>query len=311
MLALKKLSYLPFTELYYIDKETNIIYSVTNERKTKLVEIIFNNGKPQIMLNWICGLKYYDLSYVILIGNMDIPYPVWVCRRIKTVYKNNNDIYIFKNIIMYFENPVEDLLYSGFYYVPYYPTILLNKEGDVLNIRTHKFQSVIKTKPSQALQEVKHITGGYLTARASDLRGFNNVVKIHRLLCLTFHKYNGTWEFDWNKQVVNHIDGNPTNNNLDNLEWTTYSLNNKHAIDNGLRISQRSVLRLNTVTNKIEKFNSINDLIKETGESHSKICRRILKPYRKYPDGFSYKFDDGKPWPELESFVTTKGSRDI
>lgn len=37
-----------------------------------------------------------------------------------------------------------------------------------------------------------------------------------------------------NKPCVNHIDGRPTNNKLDNLEWVTYSENVLHALGMGL-----------------------------------------------------------------------------
>jgi len=36
------------------------------------------------------------------------------------------------------------------------------------------------------------------------------------------------------KMVINHLDGDMSNNHIDNLELTTYSKNTKHAYDNGL-----------------------------------------------------------------------------
>ena len=37
-----------------------------------------------------------------------------------------------------------------------------------------------------------------------------------------------------NKCCVNHKDGNPSNNSLDNLEWVSYLENNEHAKQNNL-----------------------------------------------------------------------------
>ena len=37
------------------------------------------------------------------------------------------------------------------------------------------------------------------------------------------------------KVEVNHKDGNPLNNNMDNLEWCTREENMRHAVKNGLR----------------------------------------------------------------------------
>ena len=52
---------------------------------------------------------------------------------------------------------------------------------------------------------------------------------VHRVVLLTFNP------IDKEKQV-NHIDGNKSNNRLENLEWCTDSENKIHAYKNGLMV---------------------------------------------------------------------------
>lgn len=54
--------------------------------------------------------------------------------------------------------------------------------------------------------------------------------KGHRLLAMAFI------ENPLNLEIVNHKDGNKSNNELKNLEWVTNAENIKHAYDNGLTI---------------------------------------------------------------------------
>lgn len=56
----------------------------------------------------------------------------------------------------------------------------------------------------------------------------SKTLRVHRLVAEAFLLGDSSL-------IVNHLDGVKTNNEVSNLEWTTYSGNNQHAWDTGLR----------------------------------------------------------------------------
>lgn len=69
---------------------------------------------------------------------------------------------------------------------------------------------------------------------------------IHRAVALTFIPN------PYRKEEVNHLDGNKSNNNLNNLEWCTRSENGKHAYKVGLRtISQEQIEKAKATIMKV------------------------------------------------------------
>lgn len=65
--------------------------------------------------------------------------------------------------------------------------------------------------------------------------GSSKQYNIHRLVAEAFLSN------PQKKPTVNHKDGNPKNNNVDNLEWATYSENNAHGFKRGRVIWNKGI----------------------------------------------------------------------
>lgn len=129
-------------------------------------------------------------------------------------------------------------------------------------------------------------TTGYLTI---GLHKDNKVkkVNVHRLIAKTFipniNNYN----------VINHIDGNKTNNKIENLEWCTQSHNAKESIRLGLQIpyNKKIVLQYDKNGNFIKEYKSTCDAQRETKIFQSNISKCCLKQ-RHTAGGFVWRYKE-------------------
>lgn len=87
--------------------------------------------------------------------------------------------------------------------------------------------------------------------------------KVHRLVLSTFSNYEDELQ-------VNHIDGNKSNNRLDNLEWATSSQNIKHAFNIGLKTQVGSKNNCSKLTEK--QVIQICDFLKYTTFTNKQIA---------------------------------------
>lgn len=71
----------------------------------------------------------------------------------------------------------------------------------------------------------KAISYGYEIVTLFNVGSKSKTVKVHRLVATAFITN------PENKRTVNHKDGDKQNNNMNNLEWNTYSENIKHSYD--------------------------------------------------------------------------------
>ncbi len=215
---------------------------------------------------------------------------------LKIIYKdgdmenleNDNITYDFLN------KPVESKLKKGFYYIPFHSRYLINDKGELWDTLRNTFSIFHKTKKIK--NDKKNITHGYYRVRVTMDQNYKTITSRHRLLSLAFHKY----DTDTANLVVNHKNGIPGDDRIDNLEFITKKENLIHAIQNGLM--PNSVIKiavLDCIRRTEYKFNSIADAAAFFKMGYSKIHRRLQKDLIRYEDNLLFKRDDGIPWPKV------------
>lgn len=94
-----------------------------------------------------------------------------------------------------------------------------------------------------------------------------------------------------NLPQINHIDGNPKNNKVENLEWCSASYNMKHAYANNLlklkKYNEKNSKAI--IRNDGKKYNNSYDASKDLKVSACSI-RDVLKGRTKSCKGFTFKY---------------------
>jgi hypothetical protein len=118
--------------------------------------------------------------------------------------------------------------------------------GDIRHVVNHKVRRARRNRY------------GYLQMNfaLNDGTGKNKTLLVHKLIAETFI------ENPDNLPYINHIDGDKTNNCVDNLEWCTASENSRHAYDTGLAANKKGSL------SPLAKFT--NEQVKEIRNLYSK-----------------------------------------
>ena len=160
--------------------------------------------------------------------------------------------------------------------------------------------------------EVRKDTKNYILSQSSQqdykfvgliINGKQKRMRVHRMVALAFI------DNPDNKPYVNHINGNRSDNNVENLEWVTPSENTQHAVDTGLFKSgrARAVVQYNLNGEQMATFESASEAARQTGGSQSKItmcCRRQRDSANDYQWRY---YDDIQDVQKIEKkFITGK-----
>ena len=96
-----------------------------------------------------------------------------------------------------------------------------------------------------------------------------------------------------NKNVINHKDGDKSNNDISNLEWVTESENVLHSLDNGLSNIRKEIIQYSLNLIEIARFKSIKDASRKTNTNNSNISGVCMGKY-KTAGGFIWKYVNDK-----------------
>lgn len=137
--------------------------------------------------------------------------------------------------------------------IPEWPNYEVSRSGVVRNrVTGHPLKPTNETYPRVRLYETKEGT----------LRGRG--VNIHRIVA-------AAWVLNPDPEVntvVNHLNGNTSDWNASNLEWTTAAGNNRHAIDTGLRPTRSCRLALighDPTNDRTVRYPSVPAALEATG----------------------------------------------
>jgi hypothetical protein len=129
----------------------------------------------------------------------------------------------------------------------------------------------------QHIIDVKY-SSGYKRIRIGEIKYL-----LHRLVALTFIPN------PYNKEQVNHIDGNKLNNSIKNLEWVNNQENQIHKVNTGLYKGRQKIIQYGLDMNIIQSFNSINEASRKLN-----ICKNIISRSCKEKNtkcGYQFRYD--------------------
>ena len=129
------------------------------------------------------------------------------------------------------------------------------------------------------MENYKPHHSGYIYVRVNKQK-----YSLHHLVASTFI------ENPQLKPIINHIDGNKTNNSVINLEWCTIQENNQHNHNAGLiKVFTRKIGQYTLDGKLIKEFDSIVEAMRETKVSSIK---QVLYKKQNTAGGFIWKYLD-------------------
>lgn len=211
---------------------------IDNCSSAELIDIFVQDGVYQLSREWLGLISHYEVSGLDVRNLMRITFESCSSRVIGLKCGS----------LMILKRPM--FLDGDFALIPGFPRFIINQKGDVKSRGTGRI--------------LRKAIGpyGYPYVNIYDPdKGRWRSVSVHILIAKTFipNNHPGT------KCYVNHKNGNKLDYRISNLEWSTSSENNLHAVRNDLRHDNEPCKVRDVVTGEITTHASIGEGLRSIG----------------------------------------------
>lgn len=283
----------PFTKNFYV-KEVVINKDGNKYKDCIVIEegdriVIYKSGTIDLSKEWGKDWVETPIELIIVIAMRSIEIPLKYYNKIKVsknkIISNNAKKYLgeyrlgdnhFLNFWYIFDGLIECEKLKDYYYVPYFPGLIINKEANIRSIYNieHDKKTWIDSK-------------GYVHFTYK-----RTPSKLHRALALTFYLYND----DPDNLQVNHKNGITYDNNLVNLEWCTPKENVNHA--HGFLIPHKKIIVKDFFDDSEIIYRSVNYFARQANVAGGSIVRALRNPKMKLiSDRYMVKYEnDNRPF---------------
>lgn len=264
----------------------------------KPLPLTVEDGISYVKLDWYRGPGLYDAGLVVMRKLHAINIYEDLLDEAHSLYIDGNPENIKRENLLYrFKNgKLEHKGYPGYYYVPFFTHYVMNEQGEVISLLTGQKKSWTRSKGDPK----RNKRAGYLFQRVVNDNGFTAQMFQHRAMGYVFLEYGA----DVMTKIINHKNGIKWDNRPCNIEWTTYSENNKHAVDSGLRTEGLHPVKVKDYnTGEIRVFPSIAACCAAYPCLERKRVWYWMTRKTKFMPACNLYFkevDDDTPWPDWQ-----------
>lgn len=262
-----------------------------------------NNNR--VTLCWLFGTYEYDLDYLWVICSIPTNLPTHLWDQIDPIVgedKNGDTLYCYR-----FKKPLEVANHPGYYYIPRFTLYAVSALGKVITVETGHMKSLYVSSPGK---KESNRTGGYIATRVLDDTGRSLSLYRHRALCSVFK----TYDVPLTTNPVNHINGVPGDDRLDNIEWSTYKKNAEHALYNGFKPNSIRAIKIKDInTGEVLRFSSIakcSDFLKGLIGPRSLGGHAVAKALTPIGGQWLARYEEDE-WPDTHRVVDAWLTKDL